>query len=94
MIPKDGRCEEHGLYLYRTGFGWSCKLGCYYIDDPQKIKEGFIQQYKEELKDKINKIDSLFSLTYSKFYDKDAQIKGAEKMKEKILELLKEEYNV
>ena len=56
MIPKDGRCEEHGLYLYRTGFGWSCKLGCYYCDDPQKIKEGYIQQYKEELKDKINKL--------------------------------------
>jgi len=44
---------------------------------------------REELKDKINKIDNLFSLTYSKFYDKDAQIKGAEKMKKKILELLK-----
>ena len=53
MKPADDRCEEHGLYLYRTGFGWSCKLGCYYCDDPQKIKEGFIQQYKEELKEKV-----------------------------------------
>lgn len=53
MKPADGRCEEHGMYLYRTGFGWSCKLGCYYTDDPQKIKDGFIAQYKEELKDKI-----------------------------------------
>ena len=53
MKPADDRCEEHGLYLYRTGFGWSCKLGCYYCDDPQKIKEGYIQQYKEELKEKI-----------------------------------------
>jgi len=56
MKPADDRCEEHGLYLYRTGFGWSCKLGCYYCDDPQKIKEGYIQQYKEELKNKINKL--------------------------------------
>ena len=55
MMPKDGRCEEHGMYLYRTGFGWACKLGCYYCDDPQKIKEGYIQQYKEELKEKILK---------------------------------------
>ena len=53
MKPADDRCEEHGLYLYRTGFGWSCKLGCYYCDDPQKIKEGYIQQYKEELKEKV-----------------------------------------
>ena len=57
MKPENGRCEEHGMYLYRTGFGWSCKLGCYYTDDPQKIKDGFIAQYKEELKDKINDID-------------------------------------
>ena len=57
MKPENDRCEEHGLYLYRTGFGWSCKLGCYYTDDPQKIKDGFIAQYKEELKDKINEID-------------------------------------
>jgi len=56
MKPADDRCEEHGLYLYRTGFGWSCKLGCYYCDDPQTIKEGYIQQYKKELKDKINKL--------------------------------------
>lgn len=42
--------------MYRTGFGWSCKLGCYYTDDPQKIKDGFIAQYKEELKDKIKEI--------------------------------------
>jgi len=55
MKPADDRCEEHGLYLYRTGFGWSCKLGCYYCDDPQKIKEGYIQQYKEELREKILK---------------------------------------
>jgi len=53
MKPADDRCEEHGLYLYRTGFGWSCKLGCYYCDDPQKIKEGYIKQYKEELKEKV-----------------------------------------
>jgi hypothetical protein len=57
MKPENDRCEEHGMYLYRTGFGWSCKLGCYYTDDPQKIKDGFIAQYKEELKDKINEID-------------------------------------
>lgn len=56
MKPENDRCEEHGMYLYRTGFGWSCKLGCYYTDDPQKIKDGFIAQYKEELKDKINKL--------------------------------------
>ena len=53
MKPADDRCEEHGLYLYREGFGWSCKLGCYYCEDPQKIKEGFIQQYKKELKEQI-----------------------------------------
>lgn len=57
MKPADDRCEEHGMYLYRTGFGWSCKLGCYYCDDHQKIKEGYIKQYKEELKDKISEID-------------------------------------
>lgn len=57
MKPEDDRCEEHGMYLYRTGFGWSCKLGCYYTDDPQKIKDGFIAQYKKELKYKINEID-------------------------------------
>jgi len=53
MKPADDRCEEHGLYLYRTGFGWSCKLGCYYCEDPQKIKERFIKQYKKELKEKV-----------------------------------------
>ena len=53
MKPADDRCEEHGLYLYRTGFGWSCKLGCYYCDDPQKIKDGYIKQYKKELKEKV-----------------------------------------
>jgi len=53
MKPADDRCEEHGMYLYRTGFGWSCKLGCYYCDDPQKIKDGYIKQYKKELKEKV-----------------------------------------
>lgn len=75
MKPENDRCEEHGLYLYRTGFGWSCKLGCYYTDDPQKIKDGFIAQYKEELKDKINEID---------IWNKNGL-----KVKKEILELLK-----
>ncbi|MDD4734178.1 MAG: hypothetical protein PHU05_04970 [Bacilli bacterium] len=77
MMPKDGRCEEHGLYLYRTGFGWSCKLGCYYCDDPQKIKEGYIQQYKEELKDKINKLK------------KEIRYQKGDDITDMILELLK-----
>lgn len=75
MKPENDRCEEHGLYLYRTGFGWSCKLGCYYTDDPQKIKDGFIAQYKEELKDKINDIDIWH--------------KNGLQLKKEILELLK-----
>jgi hypothetical protein len=74
MKPADDRCEEHGLYLYRTGFGWSCKLGCYYCDDPQKIKERFIKQYKKELKNKINNI---------------FRSKKVSELKEEILELLK-----
>jgi hypothetical protein len=77
MKPENDRCEEHGLYLYRTGFGWSCKLGCYYTDDTQKIKDGFIAQYKEELKDKINEID---------IWNKNGL-----KVKKEILELLKNE---
>lgn len=71
MKPENDRCEEHGLYLYRTGFGWSCKLGCYYSDDPQKIKDGFIAQYKEELKlnikDTINIIENSINPTNSEF---------------------------
>lgn len=87
MKPENDRCEEHGLYLYRTGFGWSCKLGCYYTDDIQKIKDGFIAQYKEELKDKIKKIfrdnvqDGNVRDGCMDYYDLD--------IKEKILELLK-----
>jgi len=80
MKPADDRCEEHGLYLYRTGFGWSCKLGCYYCDDPQKIKEGYIRQYKEELKNKINNI---LNGRYKPWFEK---VSG---LKEEILELLK-----
>lgn len=75
MKPENDRCKEHGLYLYRTGFGWSCKLGCYYTDDPQKIKDGFIAQYKEELKEKINDIDIWH--------------KNGLQLKKEILELLK-----
>lgn len=59
MKPEDDRCEEHGMYLYRTGFGWSCKLGCYYTDDPKEIKNKFIAQYKEELKEKVNKLRTI-----------------------------------
>ena len=81
MKPADDRCEEHGMYLYRTGFGWSCKLGCYYCDDPEKIKEGYIQQYKEELKDKINNI---LNGRYKPWFEK---VNG---LKKEILELLKE----
>jgi len=81
MKPADDRCEEHGLYLYRTGFGWSCKLGCYYCDDPQKIKEGFIQQYKEELKEKITELK-----VKSKDFECCLEILNE---LEKILELLK-----
>lgn len=29
-IPK--RCEEHGLYFYRDGYVYTCKLGCVYQD--------------------------------------------------------------
>lgn len=78
MKPENDRCEEHGLYLYRTGFGWSCKLGCYYTDDPQKIKDGFIAQYKEELKKKIKEIK----------WDRDTT-QDFDEVINKILELLK-----
>ena len=81
MKPADDRCEEHGLYLYKTGFGWSCKLGCYYCEDPQKIKEGFIQQYKEELKEKI--------LKRIKETDKGSEYGWSCISKDDILELLK-----
>ena len=63
MMPKDGRCEEHGLYLYREGFGWSCKLGCYYCDDPEEVKNGFVTQYKNKVKEiimKLKKSDTRF----------------------------------
>lgn len=97
MKPEDDRCEEHGMYLYRTGFGWSCKLGCYYTDDPQKIKDGFITQYKEELKDKIfNKlydIDCLirFETEGLETMDRDNYIlnKTIKQFKKEILELIK-----
>ena len=81
MKPTNNRCEEHGMYLYRTGFGWSCKLGCYYCDDPQKIKEGYIQQYKEELKEKI--------LKRIKETDKGSEYGWSCISKDDILELLK-----
>lgn len=62
MKPENDRCEEHGMYLYRTGFGWSCKLGCYYSDDPEQLKNKIIKCYKEELKEKIlDKIELIFS---------------------------------
>lgn len=63
MKPADDRCEEHGLYLYRTGFGWSCKLGCYYCDDPEEVKNGFVTQYKNKVKEiimKLKKSDTRF----------------------------------
>ncbi len=63
MKPADDRCEEHGMYLYRTGFGWSCKLGCYYCDDPEEVKNGFVTQYKNKVKEiimKLKKSDTRF----------------------------------
>lgn len=100
MKTKNDRCEEHGMYLYRTGFGWSCKLGCYYTDDPQKIKDGFIAQYKKELKEKINKqikeIENIRDYPYSyKFLDtnqkKNLELECKYKIEaiKEILELLK-----
>lgn len=86
MKPENDRCEEHGLYLYRTGFGWSCKLGCYYTDDPQKIKDGFIAQYKEELKDKINKKIREYDYQLGEF----SYTKKYKQIKEERIEELKE----
>ena len=91
MKPADDRCEEHGLYLYRTGFGWSCKLGCYYCDDPQKIKEGYIQQYKEELRDKILQKQQILknNLDFDRNSISNSYLFEKIKSLEEILELLK-----
>ena len=69
--------------MYRTGFGWSCKLGCYYTDDPQKIKNGFIAQYKKELKEKVNKLRTI--------EQNNSRHKRILIYKKEILELLKNE---
>ncbi len=91
MKPADDRCEEHGLYLYRTGFGWSCKLGCYYCDDPQKIKEGYIRQYKEELREKINAKIMLLGMCSDVYVEEEAKNKVIKiKQLKEILKLLEE----
>ena len=89
MKPADDRCEEHGVYLYRTGFGWSCKLGCYYCDDPQKIKEGYIRQYKEELREKINAKIMLLGMCSDVYVEEEAKNKVIKiKQLKEILKLL------
>ncbi len=93
MKPADDRCEEHGLYLYRRGmFGWSCKLGCYYCDDPLQIREGHIQEYKEELKDKIKNLLELYKFKYTYELDdgdEETVVAFDLKLEEEILEMLK-----